>query len=113
MQGQYEEQQKIIQSLEHQLAETRQQLNDAGSASAAVPDAQINSSVDQGLHDISCDDGAASFLCANSPASSLMVNNSLAMADPRLHETSCDASLLDTTSETFLCPHPPPSSLSS
>ena len=109
MQGQYKELQETIQSLEHQLAETRQQLNDAGSASAAFPDAQINSSVDQGLHDISCDE-SVSF--PKSPSRPLaVVNNSLAMADPRLHESSCDASTLDTTSETFFCPHPPPSAV--
>merc|ERR1719391_566554 len=87
---------------------------------------QVNNSLafaDPGLNlnDISCDDDAASFLCPKSPVASqhqqqqqhgsLLVNNSLAMADPRLHETSCDGSILEAIdSATFLCPDPPSSS---
>merc|ERR1719341_1672662 len=84
------------------------------------PPQEVNNSLafaDPGfnLNDISCDDDAASFLCPKSPAAlqhrALLVNNSLAMADPRLHETSCDGSILDTVdSATFLCPNPPSSS---
>merc|ERR1719228_231544 len=106
MQGQYKELQETIQSLEHQLAETRQQLNDAGSASAAVPNAQINSSVDKGLHDISCDE-SVSF--PKSPSRPLaVVNNSLAFADPglNLNDISCDDG-----AASFLCPKSPASSL--
>ena len=109
MQGQYEKQRKIIQSLEHQLTETHQQLNDAGSASAADPDARVNSSVDQGLDDISCGESVSFPISPSRPLA--VVNNSLAMVDPRLHESSCDASTFDTTSETFFCPHPPPSAV--